>query len=201
MRRIVILAVSVLSFSAAKAAPIYNLPIELFDATFSDGTAFSGVFTLNAYGYMGGGYLRTAAGVALDGATAMGAYLFIASPASNELSASPAAPDVLQAHGSASPYLINITFDHSLGTPGMDPFVIDAAYLQNPNSAECYPYACYNYGPVDAPSKERLVATGYAYVPEPVSAALFGTALLGLGAARRRGKTLPQRIKALGITP
>jgi hypothetical protein len=175
-------AAAVLAGSFALApgarADVYNLPIGIV-GTFSDGTALTGEFTLNGSGYSGSGYIDTLTGFSLGGTPIQGVEFVY-------LSTSPATPNVVTAYFDNYRYIISLTFEHSLGTPGFDPFVLDTGYAQIPNSAECYPYACAAYGPVDAPARERLVASGYANVPEPASAALLGAGLTGLLAVRRR---------------
>jgi hypothetical protein len=176
-----VLAGSFVSLPIAMAN-VYNLPIGIV-ATLSDGTALSGEFTLNQYGYVEDGTVDTLAGYALDGTTPISGGDFVSLNIENNTN------NVLL--GGTGAYSLTLTFEYSLGTPGLDPFVLDAGYSQNPRSGECYPYACNDYGGIDNPSKERLVASGYAMVPEPASAVLLGVglpgaALLSLLAGRRR---------------
>jgi len=172
---------------------MYGLPIDILDARFSDGTILTGEFVLNPYGYIASGWLTTRDGYGLDGTTPIVGVTFVSSATSAGLARSPTTtPNVLYA--SAGPYLMTLTFQHDLGTPGANPFLLDAfdpqsplsSYKQTPVSAECQDYSCHGYGDVDTPGNERLLVSGVAMVPEPAAFALLGGPAFGLLVARRR---------------
>src|SRR5690349_3889900 len=166
-----------LAMPGASAAPVYGLPIDILDARFSDGTTLTGEFVLNPYGYVGSGWLTTQDGYGLDGTTPFAGVTFATS--TFVFGIDPAhAPNVL--HVDAGPYIMTLTFEHDLGTPGANPFVLDTSYTQTPLSAECQNFACSSLG------NERLIVSGIAMVPEPAAAALLGGPLPGLLVARRR---------------
>ena len=175
----------------AHAAPQYNLPIDVF-GTFRAGTSLTGEFSLNVYGYVNPGWsFQTSDGTALDGFTVITGENF--SAANGDYAAATGAPDTfaISLNNASYSLLLYMTLDHPLNVPGLDPFILDAGYAQNPLSGECTPYSCVDYPDLDAPGKERLLVSGYAYVPEPASIVLLGAGVIGLGLVRRRQASQP----------
>jgi hypothetical protein len=179
----IILAAGV-AMPGASAALVYGLPIDILDARFSDGTTLTGEFMLNPYGYVAYGWLTTQDGYGLDGITPIAGFTFATSALAFGVEDSVDAPNVL--HIDAGPYIMTLTFEHDLGTPGANPFVLDASYAHTPLSAECQSFSCSGLGGVDTPGNERLIVSGVAMVPEPATAALLAGPLLDLLATRRR---------------
>jgi hypothetical protein len=164
----------------ASAAPVYGLPIDILDARFSDGTTLIGTFMLNPYGYIAYGWLTTQDGYGLDGSTPFVGFTYATSTLAFGVGRIDpyAAPNVL--HVDAGSYILTLTFEHDLGTPGANPLVLDTSYTQTPRSAECQNFSC------SSPGNERLLVSGVAMVPEPAAAALLGGPAFGLLVARRR---------------
>jgi hypothetical protein len=161
--------------SAAKAATF-----TLSDAFFADGTALTGGFTVDAYGYLGGPLtLTTSAG------SGFSAFTFTqADPTSLN---SPQDTILTVSKPNYDGYL-QLEFANPLTVAGFDPLVLSQSY-------ECSTYEQYDvHGNGYCGGTERFLAaqnglgntSGAAAAPEPASWALFGGALLALGVAVRR---------------
>jgi hypothetical protein len=146
----------------------------LNNVQFNDAGTASGFFTLNTYGYVSSYDVVTTAGSIMGGATyatGMGQPSTTINPTNDSITFNLSGYDGF----------LLLTFADTLFPPSstVDPIVTGGASFEC-SSYETLSSTCGSNG------VERIVTSGSAIVPEPVSLAIFGTGLFGFGLLRRR---------------
>jgi hypothetical protein len=175
-------------------ATVSGEPIWLEGATFTDGTAITGEFALNTYGYnddTSGWFFDTSVGTSLN-ATPIAEFDFLSAGGTSAAVQTPPGSgltyEVVFGNGSSSEQLY-LTFAHALDIGGPDPLIIGPSAVDpaTPDSGECAGFSC-------SLSNERLIAGGFAEVAEPTSLAILGPGILGFGILQRRKRALAKNV-------
>ncbi len=167
MRRLILLAVIGLGATAAPARAELNLVLE--NVRFADGTAVTGVFSLNVYGYL-------------------------SAPIDMSIQASGSFPG---GHlGDNSSFNSNLlSYTYSIGTPATSIYdTITLALQSAPGTVNVDPivtggssYEC--IGTSTYCQTLRYIVSGDVRIPEPASIALLATGMAGAAAVRRQTRT------------
>lgn len=154
----------------ARAAPLTWV---LHDAVFDDGGGASGQFTIDVYGY-----LSNPSGIVTTAGSLLSGFSYDLTNPSNIVPGTPPAIGV-EFHSGSYNLTLHLEFAHPLDLPGLDPLVLGSSW-------ECAAFTCPGPDTGSPGANTRYFTSGFAVVPEPAAALVFGASLLALGFLRRR---------------